>query len=108
VASGDVHALQADLEALGMFNYQIVNSGHGNQDDIQKALTQGANALVAGLVGSGNIWAAAATKAIEWLGGILFANCDGPVAIDQIAVTGADVQGSQPCYDGRGMPRLER
>jgi hypothetical protein len=74
-----------------IFNYQIVNSGHGNQDDIQKALTQGANALATGLLGSGNIWAAAVTKAIEWVGGILFANCDGPVAIDQIAVTGADL-----------------
>jgi len=54
--------------------------------------------------GVGNIWAAAVTKATGWLGGILFANCDGPVAIDQIAVTGADLMNWTLGRRDRGRP----
>jgi hypothetical protein len=81
-----------------IFNFQIVNSGHQGQQDIDNALTKGTSnlaskgALALGeviILGTGSIWAEAASKASEWLGGILFANCDGPVAIDQVAMNGA-------------------
>jgi hypothetical protein len=79
-----------------IFNYQIVNNGHASQADLDKALTSGAAQLAAKgaaalgdelVPGTGSIWGMAASAAVQWLGGILFADCDGPVAIDQIAVT---------------------
>ena len=79
-----------------IFNYQIVNNGHASQADLDKALTSGAAQLAAKgaaalgdelVPGTGSIWGMAANVAVQWLGGILFADCDGPVAIDQIAVT---------------------
>jgi hypothetical protein len=81
-----------------IFNFQIVNSGHQGQQDIDNALTKGASnlankgALALGeliIPGTGSIWGEAASKASEWLGGILFADCDGPVAIDQVVINGA-------------------
>jgi hypothetical protein len=36
-------------------------------------------------------WATAAIAVGQWLLGIVFANCDGAVAVDQINVTGADL-----------------
>jgi hypothetical protein len=81
-----------------IFNFQILNSGHKTQQDIDNALTNGASKLASTgasalgdliIPGTGSIWAVAASKASEWLAGILFANCDGPVAIDQVAINGA-------------------
>jgi len=86
--------LIADPATPVIFNYQIVNSGHASQADLDHALTsgaaqlaaQGAAALGDALVpGTGSIWGMAASAAVQWLGGILFADCDGPVAIDQVA-----------------------
>ena len=84
----------ADPATPVIFNYQIVNSGHASQADLDNVLTsgvaqlaaQGAAALGDALVpGTGSIWGMAASGAVQWLGGILFADCDGPVAIDQVA-----------------------
>jgi hypothetical protein len=79
-----------------IFNYQIVNNGHASQADIDNALTNGAAQLASEgatalgdklIPGSGSIWGEAASEAVKWLGGVIFADCDGPVAIDQVAVT---------------------
>jgi hypothetical protein len=78
-----------DSAAEVVFNYQIVNSGHRSQQDIQKTLTDQAHTLATSFLGTGNIWAAAATEAINWFAEILFADCDGAVAVDQIEVTGS-------------------
>jgi hypothetical protein len=89
------NVLVADPATSVIFNYQIVNNGHASQTDLDKALTsgaawlasQGATALGNALTpGAGSIWGMAASAAVQWLGGIVFADCDGPVAIDQIAV----------------------
>ena len=87
--------LIADPATPVIFNYQIVNNGHASQADLDKALTSGAAQLAAKgaaalgdelVPGTGSIWGMAASAAVQWLGGILFADCDGPVAIDQVAV----------------------
>ena len=84
--------LHIDDPALPIvFNYQILNSGNQNTETIKKALTDGANALAGSSTISGNWWALAAIAVGKWLINIIFADCDGPVAVDQIAVTGADL-----------------
>ena len=77
----------ADIPLL--FNYQVVNKGHGGTTDqeIEKALNDGAHTLAVTLAGTGNIWASALTEFFAWLGGFLNPNCDGPLAADQISVT---------------------
>jgi len=74
-----------------LFNFQVVNKGHGDTTDqaIDKGLNQGAHYLAAALAGTGNIWAAGLTEVFAWMGGFLNPNCDGPLAADQISVTAA-------------------
>src|ERR1700685_2846938 len=99
-----------------IFNYLILNSGHQSQQATQDALTKagtvlaqagaqaaaeaiasGASALVGAEIGSavlpviGTVLGAIAGWLVGQLGGLLFANCDGPVAAEQIAVTGAQL-----------------
>jgi hypothetical protein len=83
------------------FNFQIVNSGHSNPSAIENALTQGALDLMSYgatalgdvvLPGTGSIWGWAGKAAGEWLAGIIFADCDGAVAIDQVAINGATLK----------------
>jgi hypothetical protein len=94
------------------FNYQITNSGSKSQDELRTILKNGAKALfaltekkalVAGMKdgseskgddgkGTGSIWDTlltyGAAVGIPYLIGLLLPNCDGPVAVDQIIVTG--------------------
>jgi hypothetical protein len=71
------------------FNYQILNSGSQNTEGIHKALDAASKALAdKALTGD---WRAAAGAVLAFLGGFLVANCDGLVAVDQIAVTGNDL-----------------
>jgi hypothetical protein len=79
-----------------IFNYQIVNAGNASQPEIIQKLetgvanlaSQGATALGDKLApGTGSIWGEVALKIVTWLGNLLFPDCDGPVAIDQIAVS---------------------
>jgi hypothetical protein len=70
------------------FNYQIINSGHGNQSDIERQLISGATALLTKVFGAGTPWALVAGAVINLLAGLFDANCDGPVAVDQISVRG--------------------
>jgi hypothetical protein len=74
-----------------VFNYQILNSGYGNVEKLKAALTKGAEKLAASSVASGNWKVAAGIVLAQWGLDIALANCDGPVAVDQIAVTGADL-----------------
>jgi len=73
------------------FNYQIMNSGHKSYEDIQKALKDGANALASSSAVTGNWWAAAGIVVAKWGIDIGLADCDGPVAVDQVVVPGADL-----------------
>src|SRR5262249_6235056 len=77
-----------------LVNYQIINSGHGDNNLIEKALTDGAHVLAAKLLASGSYWAKAAGAIIEVLAqlDIFVVNCDGPVAIDQIRLMGSDLE----------------
>jgi hypothetical protein len=78
------------------FNYQIVNSGHENRSDIEKALFDGADKLAKGAFATGSVWGIAAGAAIEILKAIFDLNCDGPVAIDQFSFTGAELRNLTP------------
>lgn len=71
-----------------IFNYQILNSGHKDRAEIDGLLNRGANFLVtqAGLTG---FWGTVAGWAAKFFVAILTVDCDGPVAIDQIAISGA-------------------
>jgi hypothetical protein len=99
-----------------VFNYLILNSGHQSQQETQDALTKAATTLaqqgadaaakaissgVASLVGAsigsavlpviGTALGAIAGWLVDELGGVLFANCDGPVAAEQVAMTGTEL-----------------
>lgn len=76
-----------------LVNYQIINSGHGSNSFIEDALTKGAHALAERLLKSDNIWSQAAGAVLELLAqlDIFVVNCDGPVAVDQIQLTGVDL-----------------
>jgi hypothetical protein len=83
---------------VAAFNYQIVNNGHASQQALDDALVGGAKKLASlaatalgndVLAGTGSIWGEVANSLVGWLGGIVFANCDGPVAADQIVLNGA-------------------
>jgi hypothetical protein len=99
-----------------IFNYLIVNSGHQSQQATQEALTkagqylaqkgaeaaaqaisQGIGTLVGASIGSailpivGTALGALAGWLVGELGGVFFADCDGPVAAEQVAMTGADL-----------------
>ena len=74
-----------------LFNFQVVNKGHGGTTDqaIDKGLNEGAHYLAGALAGTGNVWAAGLTELFAWIGGFLNPNCDGPLAADQVSVTAA-------------------
>lgn len=83
-----------------VFNYLIVNSGHKSEGDVDKALEKAGTALAQkGLVaggtalgtaifpGLGSILGALAGWLAGEIGSILSANCDGPVAAEQVTLT---------------------
>jgi hypothetical protein len=72
-----------------LLNYQILNSGHKDQAEIDTLLSQGADYLTKSATASGDPYAIAAAWIAKFFLGWLALDCDGPVAIDQIAVTGA-------------------
>jgi hypothetical protein len=83
-----------------IFNWQIINNGHASDQSIDNALVGTASKLASTaatdlgndvLPGTGSIWGAVAGSIVGWLGGIVFADCDGPVAVDQIVLNGATV-----------------
>jgi len=87
-----------------VFNYLIVNSGHSSESDIDKALeTVGGSLAQKGLVAGGTALGSAILPGLGtilgavagWLAGeiqgILNANCDGPVAAEQVTLTYNDL-----------------
>jgi hypothetical protein len=70
------------------FNFQILNSGHQDDAEMDDLLRQGADSLIAAEFSGGQFWAAAATEAISLLTGLFTVDCDGPVAIHAVALTG--------------------
>ena len=87
-----------------VFNYLIVNSGHTSESDIDKGLeavggalankglTAGGTALgTAILPGLGTILGAIAGWLAGQISSILSANCDGPVAAEQVTLTYAQL-----------------
>lgn len=72
-------------------NYQILNSGHASDAQLDSALTYGADALAAGIIGTANIWGAAGVWAVKYFADFIGADCDGAVAIDQESFTAAEI-----------------
>jgi hypothetical protein len=77
-----------------VISYQIVNSGHKRQSDIEAALDKGASMLTVKLAGTAAAgpWGLISAQAVDWLKDILDINCDGIVAADQIEITGAQLK----------------
>jgi hypothetical protein len=78
-----------------VLNYVIVNAGHKNNAEVEKALRAGSEQLLKEMAnrdkGGGKLgdWRAELLKSVVQLGlNLLFANCDGVVAADQIVLTG--------------------
>ncbi|WP_174297413.1 hypothetical protein [Sphingomonas bacterium] len=81
-----------------VFNWQVINNGHSSQAGLDNALTSGATQLASTaatalgddvLPGTGSVWGKVAGAVVGWLGGMVFADCDGPVAVDQVVLNGA-------------------
>src|SRR5205085_459107 len=75
-----------------VFAYQIVNAGHKSNEEVEKAVRAGTGELLkkgAELLKAkqGNIWVELAKFISTVVLGLLFADCDGPVAADQIQST---------------------
>jgi len=84
-----------------VFNYLIVNNGHADRATFDKAIAEIGSAIatkgVTWLVGSsapviGSILGAAAGKLTGMFIGIVFADCDGPVAFEQVEFSGKELQ----------------
>ena len=73
------------------FNYQIVNNGHAGNADIEQKLASGSIALLARVFSLSTPWTAVLSVVIPYIFGFIFADCDGPVAVDQINLTGASL-----------------
>jgi hypothetical protein len=71
-----------------VLNYQILNSGHQNQAEIEQQLTGGALALLAKTFSLGTPWTVMLGVALPFFLGLIFADCDGPVAVDQVEING--------------------
>jgi hypothetical protein len=72
-----------------LFNYQILNSGHKDQAEIDNLLNQGADYLTKSATASGSPIEIAGAWIAKFFISWLTVDCDGPVAIDQIALSGA-------------------
>jgi hypothetical protein len=70
------------------FNYQIVNNGHSSDADIERQLTASAIALLAKVFSLSTPWTAILGVVVDIILRIVFADCDGPVAVDQINLSG--------------------
>ena len=81
--------LVTDPNAPISINFQIINNGHDSDANIEQKGTAAALALLAKVFSLSTPWTAVLGVVAEILGGILFADCDGPVAVDQINLTGA-------------------
>src|SRR5439155_12524441 len=96
VENGD-HAINLEFGPISvdtpatpiLFNYQILNSGHKDDAFIDNLLKRGADELANRVSTSGNIWATAGAWALKFFVDLFTVDCDGPVAIDQVAMTGA-------------------
>jgi len=109
--------VSVDLSDFVIFNYLIINNGHSDQKTIDDDLTKAANTLagkgaqaaasaisggLAGLIGMeiggvalpilGSLLVAIAGWLVGDLTGIIFADCDGPVAVEQAALTGVQLR----------------
>ena len=96
--------IHVDPSQTVIFNYTIVNSGHKDESVVYQGLEKVGTALankglVAGgtaigtaiLPGLGTALGALAGFVAEEIGSILSADCDGPVAAEQITLTYADL-----------------
>jgi uncharacterized protein with LGFP repeats len=80
-----------DPTAPILFNYQVLNSSADN-GKIKAAFEAAAIALAGSSAVTGNWWAAGALVLARYGADLILpGHCDGPVAADQVSVTGADL-----------------
>jgi hypothetical protein len=70
------------------FNYQILNNGHSSDADIEQKAAVAAAGLLLKLFSLSTPWTTILGVVIPYIIGLLFADCDGYVAVDQINLTG--------------------
>ncbi len=75
-----------------VFNFQVVNSGHSNTEAAIATLIGYGKDMAEKYAEQGNMWGYVAAGGLA-LAGLLFADCDGAVAVDQIAVTESVLKG---------------
>jgi hypothetical protein len=73
------------------FNYQIVNNGHSSDADIEQKLAAAAIALLEQVFSLSTSWTIILAIIAPIVFTIIFADCDGPVAVDQVNLTGASL-----------------
>jgi hypothetical protein len=87
------------------FNFQLVNGGN-HESDINGLLSKGTDTLFKAAASSGHVYVAAIAKLMGWL----LADCDGPVAVDQVSTSGANLHEwaqAGPHTETRAYPGLE-
>jgi hypothetical protein len=75
------------------FNFQILNNGHASQAEIEPKGAAAAIALLAHVFSLSTPWTAVLGIVFNYIWGVIFADCDGPVAVDHVNWTGADLWG---------------
>jgi hypothetical protein len=70
------------------FNFQIVNNGHADNADIEQKLSAGALSLLTKVFSLTTPWSVIVGAVWDYIFGFIFADCDGPVAVDQVNLTG--------------------
>ena len=108
-------------DAQIIFSYLIVNSGHDDEEKTRKGLTDALNvamskgvemagATLGTAIGGpvGGVVGDLLGQVLSFLGGkgrdLVFANCDGPVAFEQVAFTGEDLW--RLTQQGHGFERV--
>jgi hypothetical protein len=89
-----------------VMNYAIVNAGNQPLSDLDNALIQGLGTLASTVFGGASVWTAVAKKFIDFFTGIIFANCDGPVATDQIELTGDSINAMTARFNSHTETRV--
>lgn len=81
-------------------NWAIVNDGHSSDTDLQTKLSSGLVGLATRVLGAASVWAAIAGAVINQILNIVFADCDGVVAAEQIDLTGGNLHAMTAATNG--------
>jgi hypothetical protein len=78
-----------DLRTPMDITYEVINAGHHNPGDLERILRTGHDTLVTLIPGSS---LPGVSHALSWITSLLFANCDGLVAVGHMALNAHDLR----------------